>query len=81
MNFEYEQTIVHKAKGHTHVVHKCAETIQGRKLFKSGNYMRKYAIRETFVFMHLCKNDCTYYTPDIKVRVSLRFEFQTGHSS
>ena len=23
-------------------VHKCAETIQGRKLFKGGNYMRKY---------------------------------------
>ena len=23
-------------------VHKCAETIQGRKVFKGGNYMRKY---------------------------------------
>jgi hypothetical protein len=23
-------------------VHKCAETIQRRKLFKGGNYMRKY---------------------------------------
>ena len=23
-------------------LHKCAETIQGRKLFKGGNYMRKY---------------------------------------
>jgi hypothetical protein len=23
-------------------VHKCAETIQGRKLFKGGNYSRKY---------------------------------------
>jgi hypothetical protein len=23
-------------------VHKFAETIQGRKLFKGGNYMRKY---------------------------------------
>ena len=23
-------------------VHKCVETIQGRKLFKGGNYMRKY---------------------------------------
>ena len=23
-------------------VHKCAETIQGRELFKGGNYMRKY---------------------------------------
>ena len=23
-------------------VHKCAETIQGRKLFKGGNYRRKY---------------------------------------
>ena len=26
-------------------VHKGAETIQGRKLFKGGNYMRKYGIR------------------------------------
>ena len=25
-------------------VHKCAKTIQGRKLFKGGNYMRKYGI-------------------------------------
>ena len=25
-------------------VHKCAEIIQGRKLFKGGNYMRKYGI-------------------------------------
>ena len=25
-------------------VHKCAETIQGRKLLKGGNYMRKYGI-------------------------------------
>ena len=25
-------------------VHKCAETIQGRKLFKGGNYIRKYGI-------------------------------------
>ena len=25
-------------------VHKAAETIQGRKLFKGGNYMRKYGI-------------------------------------
>ena len=24
------------------IVHECAETIQGRKLFKGGNYMRKY---------------------------------------
>ena len=27
-------------------VHKCAETIQGRKLFKGGNYMRKYGIKK-----------------------------------
>ena len=26
------------------IVHKCAETIQGRKLFKGGNYTRKYGI-------------------------------------
>ena len=25
-------------------VHNCAETIQGRKLFKGGNYMRKYGL-------------------------------------
>jgi hypothetical protein len=25
-------------------VNKCAETIQGRKLFKGGNYMRKYGM-------------------------------------
>jgi hypothetical protein len=25
-------------------VHKCAETIQGRKLFNGGNYMKKYDI-------------------------------------
>ena len=25
-------------------VHKCAENIQGRKLFKGGNYMRKYGM-------------------------------------
>ena len=25
-------------------VDKCAETIQGRKLFKGGNYMRKYGM-------------------------------------
>ena len=24
------------------IVYKCAETIQGRKLFKGGNYVRKY---------------------------------------
>ena len=28
-------------------VHKGAETIQGRKLFKGGNYMRKYGIRNS----------------------------------
>ena len=30
-------------------VHKCAETLQGRKLFKGGNYMRKYGIYFTTV--------------------------------
>ena len=28
-------------------VHKCAETVQGRKLFKGGNYMRKYGSSKT----------------------------------
>ena len=32
-------------------VHTGAETIQGRKLFKGGNYMRKYG--STFVVLHL----------------------------
>ena len=27
-------------------VHKGAETIQGRKLFKGGNYMRKYGMNK-----------------------------------
>ena len=31
-------------------VHKGAETIQGRKLFKGGNYMRKYGIHCRDVF-------------------------------
>ena len=30
-------------------VHKCGETIQGRKLFKGGNYMRKYGSKFDFV--------------------------------
>ena len=34
MNFEIQRP---KVK-----VHKCAQTIQGRKLFKGRNYMRKY---------------------------------------
>ena len=33
-------------------VHKSAETIQGRKLFKGGNYMRKYGIPI------ICISDC-----------------------
>ena len=31
------------------IVHKCAETIQGGKLFKGGNYMRKYGMLKTRV--------------------------------
>ena len=27
-------------------VHKCEETTQGRKLFKGGNYMRKYGTQD-----------------------------------
>ena len=34
-------------------VHKCAETIQGRKLFKGGNYVRKYGIWLKFLFITL----------------------------
>ena len=39
-------------------VHKCAETIQGRKLFKGGNYMRKYGI-----------SICTRYTKGLVISV------------
>ena len=31
-------------------VHNCAETIQGRKLFKGRNYMRKYGI---YIFLEV----------------------------
>ena len=34
-------------------VHKVAETIQGRKLFKGGNYMRKYGILYTIVYTYI----------------------------
>ena len=34
-------------------VHKYAETIQGRKLFKGGNYMRKYGNRKCFRFVQV----------------------------
>jgi hypothetical protein len=30
-------------------VHKCAETIQGRKLFKGGNYTRKYGMSNMLI--------------------------------
>ena len=35
-------------------VHKGAETIQGRKLFKGGNYMRKYGIQKCLKIMIPC---------------------------
>ena len=34
-------------------VHKCAETIQWRKLFKGGNYMRKYSTCKVYTF-YMC---------------------------
>ena len=34
-------------------VHKCAESIQGRKLFKGGNYKRKYGIWECTELVNL----------------------------
>ena len=37
---------VHKAKDHST---KCAETIQGRKLFSGGDYMRKYGLLLLFL--------------------------------
>ena len=36
-------------------VHKDAETIQGRKLFRGGNYMRKYGI--TYVLHRMNKTE------------------------
>ena len=38
-------------------VHKSAETIQGRKLFKGGNYMRNYGI----LFLELSSKRCSSY--------------------
>ena len=40
-------------------VHKCVETIQGWKLFKGGNYMRKYGMY-MYVLLTLYVN-CTYW--------------------
>ena len=39
LNLEIQRSQYIRAKV---TVHKCAETIQGRKLFMYGNYMRKY---------------------------------------
>ena len=48
-------------------VHKCAETIQRKKLFKGGNYMRKYGKWKTikifrffFMFSHRAAVSCTF---------------------
>ena len=41
LNFEIQRSQYIRPKV---TVHKGAETIQGRKLFKGGNYMRKYGI-------------------------------------
>ena len=44
-------------------VHKCAETIQGRKLFKGGKYMRKYGIwKKIFFHLWIEKNKPTFVT-------------------
>ena len=37
-------------------VHKCAETIQGRKPFKGGNYMRKYGMQILSDAVFKCKS-------------------------
>ena len=42
-------------------VHKCAETIQGKKLFKGGNYMSKYGI---IIFSVLGQQECLFTTPE-----------------
>ena len=39
MNLDLQRSKYIKAEV---TVHKCEETVQGRKLFKGGNYMRKY---------------------------------------
>ena len=44
LNFEIQRSQSIRPKV---TVHKCAETIQGRKLFKDGNYMRKYGIQQS----------------------------------
>ena len=36
------ESLTFRDKGTEVTVHKCVETIQGRKVFKGGNYMRKY---------------------------------------
>ena len=42
-------------------VHNGAETIQGRKLFKGGNYMRKYGIYLLSVFIFLQFLKCMFF--------------------
>ena len=41
----FAETILFEFGNPKVTVHKCAETIQGRKLLKGGNYMRKYGIQ------------------------------------
>ena len=45
LNFEIQRSQYIRPKV---TVHKGAETIQGRKLFKGGNYMRKYGSQKVF---------------------------------
>ena len=46
LNLEFQRSQYIRPKV---TVHKGAETIQGRKLFKGGNYMRKYGIKDSKV--------------------------------
>ena len=57
------------------IVHKCAETIHGRKLFKDGNYMRKYGI----LIVRQWVADLNFQT--FLYRITLKMQFQLKKKS
>ena len=52
------QTILFEFGNPKITVHKGAETIQGRKLFKGGNYMRKHGIQNSIKIYFRMPTDC-----------------------
>ena len=58
LNFEIQRSQYIRPKV---IVHKGGETIQGRKLFKGGNYMRKYGIYLLSVFIFLQFLKCMFF--------------------